>query len=476
MADQVTDGAGLSVDFSLPEIGGLAVAALLLVGCLAGPTLPGISAAVQRVLAVFLIALVLWLTEPVPYVVSSVLSVTLLFALGVVDSFAAAASGYASRLVFFLLLLLLLSNCISSVGLDRRVAQRLLAGDHTPRQTHRSLAAHILLLAVLVPSAMARAVTFIPIVKRLVDAYGLADGSGFERGGFLLLGHVNPIASMALMTGGGMALVTSGILATSVRPLSWVEWAVLMVPPTVALYALTAAAAGLLNGVDAESTVDPGASGIADASTDGELTREQGLVAAVMAGTVLAWVVGSFAGLPEILPAVAAVTVLALPGVDVIDADDVKGLSWGVLFLIGATLSILDALEATRTIALVVDLLARFVPFEAFSHWQLVGLLLGFAVAVRVLFSTGSAAIVVILPIVLRFAETFGVTRLYLGLAVLLVVGSTTILPFNTTAVLVSLDRGPLTNRDVTLFGLVTMGLSLVVVALSWLFYWPLVA
>nr|WP_253805956.1 SLC13 family permease [Haloferax sp. Q22] len=430
----------------------------------------------QYALSVFVVALLLWLTKPVPYAISSLACVSLLYALGVVDSFEAAVSGFTSSLVYFLLVLLLLGNAVRSVGLDTRLANRLLSPDSTPRGAFRSIARNVLVLALFMPSAMARAVAFIPIVEEVTEEFDLPSGSGFERASFLLLGHINPIASMALMTGGGMALVTSGILATSVRPLSWVEWAVLMIPPTVVLYALAAAAAGLFNAVDADSTVDPGKPGIADAPSDGELTREQRFVAVVMAGTVLAWVVGSFVGLPEIFPAVVAVTVLALPGVDVIDTDDVKGLSWGVLFLIGATLSILDALEATQTIALVVDLLAQFVPFGAFSHWQLVGLLLGFAVAVRVLFSTGSAAIVVILPIVLRFAETFGVTRLYLGLAVLLVVGSTTILPFNTTAVLVSLDRGPLTNRDVTLFGFVTMGLSLVVVTLSWLFYWPLVA
>jgi len=483
MADQVTDGAGLSVDFSLPEIGGLAVAALLLVGCLAGPTLPGISAAVQRVLAVFLIALVLWLTEPVPYVVSSVLSVTLLFALGVVDSFAAAASGYASRLVFFLLLLLLLSNCISSVGLDRRVAQRLLAGDHTPRQTHRSLAAHILLLAVLVPSAMARAVTFIPIVKRLVDAYGLADGSGFERGAFLLLGHVNPIASMALMTGGGMALVTSEIINATEQSVTWVEWVVLMLPPTVVLYGLASLSAAAFSAVDGETTIGSDATVPrdvepveADTDTPGGLTREQRVVAGVMGGTVIAWIAGSFVGVPTVLPAAVAVFVLALPGLDIIDTGDLREVSWGIIFLIGAMLSILDVMDSTGTLAYIVDGLTRAVPFAALSHWQMVGILLALAVGIRVLFSTGSAAIVVALPIVLEFGNAFGVAPVPLALSVLLVVGSTTVLPFNTTAVLVSMDRGPLSHRDVLTFGLVTMGLSLVVAAASWLVYWPVVS
>lgn len=45
----------------------------------------------------------------------------------------------------------------------------------------------------------------------------------------------------------------------------------------------------------------------------------------------------------------------------------------------------------------------------------------------------------------------------------LLVVGSTTLLPFNTTAVLVSIDRGPLSHRDVAAFGLVTVPLAALV-------------
>lgn len=486
MGDRVTDRAGVSVDFSLPEVTGLAVATLLLVGSLTGPTPPGMSAAVQRVLAVFLIALVLWLTEPVPYVVSSVLSVTLLFALGVVDSFSAAASGYASRLVFFLLLLLLLSNCISSVGLDRRVAQRLLAGEHTPRQTHRSLAAHILLLAVFVPSAMARAVTFIPIVKQLVDAYGLADGSGFERGAFLLLGHVNPIASMALMTGGGMALVTSEIINATEQSVTWVEWAVLMLPPTVALYGLASLGTAVFTAVDGETTIGPdetepgtaasAQSAEAEPDPPGGLSREQRLVAGVMGATVLAWIVGSFVGIPTVVPAAAAVFVLSLPGIAIIDSEDLRDVSWGIVFLIGAMLSILDVMESTGTLAYIVDALTRAIPFAALSHWQVVGVLLALAVGIRVLFSTGSAAIVVALPIVLEFGNAFGVAPVPLALSVLLVVGSTTVLPFNTTAVLVSMDRGPLSHRDVLTFGLVTMAVSLGVAAASWLVYWPVVS
>ncbi|UHQ98618.1 anion permease (plasmid) [Natrinema zhouii] len=477
MGDRFGMRTGLeTVLLSRQSLGLLTATAVLVAGATVTPP-AALTVEGQRTLAVFLSTLVLWLTRPVPYVVSSILSVTLLFVLGTVSSFSAATTGFTSTLVFFLLLLLLLGDATTSVGLDRQLAKQLLTADSTPRRALHSVAGSVLALALVMPSAMARAITFIPIVKRLTAAFEPEADNGFESAAFLILGHVNPIASMALMTGGGMALVTSEIVATSVQPITWVDWAVLMLPPTILLYTVAALCAGLFAMDDEEMT--SGTKNNARLEPDGNgttsLTREQRLVGIVLSGAVISWIVGSFVGLPTVLPAVAAVVVLSLPSVGIITAEDIADVSWGIIFLIGAMLSILDVMEETGSITAVIDVLTRWIPFAALAHWQIVVVLIAIAVGIRVMFSTGSAAIVVALPIVLEFASVFGIDRLFLALAVLLVVGSTTILPFNTTAVLVSMDRGPLSHRDVASFGLVTMGLSLGVAAVSWLVYWPLV-
>ncbi|KOX92678.1 sodium:sulfate symporter [Haloarcula rubripromontorii] len=467
-----------------PQAVGLGVSSLILLTGLFSKPPAGLSIAGQRAIMVFLVALVLWLTRPVPYIVSSILSVTLLYALGVVESFAVATTGYASSLIFFLLALLLLGNAIADVDLDRQVAQQLLRAETTPQRTLQSIAGSILGLALVMPSAMARAVTFIPIVEQIASEFNYADGSDFEQAAFLILGHVNPIASMALMTGGGMALVTSEIINSTVRSISWVDWALLMVPPTVLLYVLATVAAIIFTTIgearqqnhEAAKTTDSQSEGggIA-AETTQSLSREQWIVAAVTGGAVVSWIIGSFIGIPTVLPAVVAVTVLALPRIEVITATDAADVSWGIIFLIGAMLSILDAMQTTGAIQYIVDLLTVLVPFGVLAQWQIIGVLLAIAVGVRVLFSTGSAAIVVALPIVLEFGGEFGINQLYLALAVLLVVGSTTLLPFNTTAVLVSMDHGPLSHRNVATFGTVMMVLSVIVAAGTWLIYWPLV-
>lgn len=456
-------------DGRLQALGAVAALVVLTTGVLV-PSPSGVDTAVQRVFAILGFTILLWLARPVPYAVSSVLGVSLLFALGVVDSFEAAVSGYASTLVFFLFVLMLLGGAVSTVGLDERIANRLLAARAAPRRTLRSLSGSLLATAFFMPSGAARVVTFIPIVRRIVDAYGLERGGGFDRSAFLVLGHINPIASMALMTGGGLSIVGSELIRAAGRPVTWVEWAVLMIPPTVAIYALSALTAERLYDIE-EGDATAGEPSMATEP----LTRDQMVVAGVMVATIIAWIVGSFVGVPAIIPAVVAVAVLALPGVGVVDSDDVRGVSWGIIFLIGAMFSILDAMEASGALELIVDVMAKLVPFGALPPTATVATLLAMAVVLRALFSSGPGALIVALPIVLAFGEAFGVNTLYLGLSTTLLIGSTTVVPFNNAIVLIAYNAGPLSNREVFGFGMVTMAFAAIVSAAAWLLYWPIV-
>lgn len=135
----------------------------------------------------------------------------------------------------------------------------------------------------------------------------------------------------------------------------------------------------------------------------------------------------------------------------------------------------MDALESTGALSYLTRTATTALPFASLTHWRVVGLLLVLTAFVRLFFSTGSAALMVTLPLAFEFGGRFGVDRLYLGLGLLPVVGSTSLLPFNATTTLVAFDRGPLSNRTVFSFGLVTMTYALLVTALAWVLYWPLV-
>ena len=461
--------------------GGALLAVLVLIAGVVVPPVAGLEPDMQLVLAVFLFTIVLWVTKPVPFTVSSVLAMSLLFALGIAETFDEAVSGFASELVFFLFLLILLGNTIAKTGLDERAAHRMLSSTSTPRGSVRSLSTTVFGMSFFMPSAVARTVTFVPLVRRIAEAYELRERSNFEKASFFVLGHVNPIASMALMTGGGMAIITSEVIRTSVRSITWVEWAIYMIPPVAVLYALSAISATWLHPVNDDRTVGDADGGdrLSESANDHRerdpLSRDERIVAWVMVGTVAAWIVGSFIGIPTILPAVVAVVVLSLPGIRLVTADDVRSMNWGILFVIGAMFSILEVMETTGTLDFVIENVTVVIPFEAMSLWQTVGVLLAVAIVMRTFFSTASAAITVVLPVVIQFGAALVVDQLFLAFSILLIIGSTTFLPFNTTAVLISFDQGPLTARDVFTFGCVTMVYALIVIPVAWLFYWPLV-
>jgi sodium-dependent dicarboxylate transporter 2/3/5 len=468
----------------LPQRVGLGVAAVVLVGGTVGPPVGGVDGTVRTVLAVFAATLVLWITKPVPYAVSSVLCVALLHALGTVPTFADAASGFASTLVFFFVVLLLVGRSVANVDLDDWVAARLVAARDTPRRSVRRLSVMVLLLAFVLPSGLARGVTFMPIIDRINASFGAPADSQFRRLAYYVIGHLNPVASLALMTGGSMAVATAELVNASVRPLTWVEWALYMAPPTVLLFACCTVLGARYYDVPGEVPAGAGlgAEPDSDADVDSEgddptlqaLDRDQRLVLGGLGGAIVMWVVGSFVGIPTLVPAVLIVVLFSLPGVGVLDATDVRAINWGIVFLVGAMLSLLDVMRTVGAFDLVVEAFGVVVPPGA-PDAVVVAAVFAVAVLVRGTFSSVSASFVVLFPVVLEGLSTTGVTPLYVSFGLTTILMAATFLPFNNPAVLVAYDRGPLDATDVFRLGLLTLAVAVVVVVLGWTVYWPFV-
>ncbi len=471
------------------SVGLFLAVALVAAGSLLSP--PWIDPDVRLVLAVFLATVILWITKPVPYAVSSLLAVVALYAIGPAETFPQAASGFASNLVVFMVLLLLIGKSVASVGLDGWIAGRLVSASNTPRESVPRISGAILLLAFVLPSGVARTVTFTPIIDAIGEGFGVEDDGGFNRLLYYVIGHLNPIASMALMTGGGMAIATAEMISTGVRPITWVEWALYMTPPVVVLFVLLTVVGTVLYDVDDHSLVDGarlGTDGGADARSGAvgadpteleaagspPLDREQRIVVATLFVAIALWVVGSVLGIPTIVPAALVVAVFALPGVGIVTAESFGEISWGIVFLIGAMLSILEVMEAVDAFDPVVGALAVGLPMGAPTAVT-VGILLSAAVVVRVAFSSVSASFIVLFPIVLEFGRLLGVESLYLAFALAMVLMTATALPFNNPTVLIAYERGPLTVREVFALGMVTLAAGFLVAGVSWAVYWPAV-
>ena len=456
---------------------GLLIAVLMLPGVMFLFPLDIASRDVQMVLGVFLTTIVLWITKPVPYTVSSLLSVILLYAFNLVPTFEDAVSGYASNLVFFMIILLVVGESISKVELDKWIANFLVSSTTTPKGSVRRLSSTMLLLALIMPSGTARTVAFMPIIDQTNAVYSLEEDSQFRRLAYYVVGHLNPVGSLTLMTGGGASITIAGLIDSLVQPITWVEWLVYMGPPILLIFVLGVTCVSLVYDVDddlhAAQDMRP-ANNESQESKTAPLTREQKFVIGTLIGAIVFWVLGSFVGIPTIIPAMVVVVAFSLPRIEVITASEIRSINWGIIFLLGTMLSLLDAMRAMGAFDLIINLLTSVLPMEASQPVILVILFVA-AILVRGVFSSIGAAYIILFPILLEFVLLIGANPLYFALALPIVLMSTTFLPFNIPTVLISYERGPLDIREVFFLGLLTMVLGGGIAVLSWGFYWPLV-
>jgi sodium-dependent dicarboxylate transporter 2/3/5 len=215
------------------------------------------------------------------------------------------------------------------------------------------------------------------------------------------------LGGMATVMGAGSNAVAAGFLA-EIQPFTFVDWMVYGVPALLFLFPVTWFLLLRLIKVDVDQI---------DVETVrrqlqemGSMSRAERELSIVMVVTIILWVGGSFLepalGLPTTLltpamVAIMAVSYLAIRGI--INWEDVKGVSWGIFFMIGAGLALGAALTRTGATDWVAELIS---PLVSGPPLLVTLLLLVFisALLTNVMNNTTIAAVFV--PIVISIALT----------------------------------------------------------------------
>lgn len=190
-------------------IGTLTIAAVLI---LLWDAPPELGPAGQRTLAIFVIALGLWVSKALPLMVTSMLAIILFPIFGVCEA-KVAFSRFGNPAVFFILGSFILSAGLTEVGLARRLALRLIrATGHSPAALVSGVFCFGLLASCFV-SEHAVAALELPIVHELVRAVDRdRGGRRFARAMFLAMAWGCIIGGVTTFLGGARAPLALGIL------------------------------------------------------------------------------------------------------------------------------------------------------------------------------------------------------------------------------------------------------------------------
>jgi sodium-dependent dicarboxylate transporter 2/3/5 len=320
------------------------------------PLPPGLSAEGERALALFVFTAGILALEPVPLPIAALMVPVMQIALGIADvkdSFAP----FSSPVVFLILGSLFLGEAISqrlalwAIARSGGQVSRLLLGLMSIAAALSLWVINTATAAILIPvaAAIARHVPDPARGRRLLVLLimGIAVAASVGGMGSIMGAAPNAVASDWLSRIGPWTFfdwMKIGLPAVVLLlPLSW--WLLLRIVPT-----------GIVQ-LDLEAVK-------AEMAESKQLSRQEVEILIIMGISATLWVMGSYLetalSMPETLLSSAVVAVGAVFVMSIrfiIDWDDLKGVSWGIFFIIGAGLSLGEALVGDWPPAAIIALL-----------------------------------------------------------------------------------------------------------------------
>jgi sodium-dependent dicarboxylate transporter 2/3/5 len=380
------------------------VAVTLLV--LAIPTPAGLSEAGKRALAAFAFTGTIFALQPVPLPFAGLMVPVVLVALGLADS-NQAFEPLARPIIILILGSLFIAEALRKNGITRRLALSVIVASHGNVNT---LLLGLMGIAAIMSMWMentATAAVLIPVAITISNQ--VPDKESARRLLVLLvlgIAYAASIGGMATLTGSASNAVASEFLS-AIRVWTFLDWMKYGVPSLLVVFPATYWVLLKMNPVKVKNLE----LGIARKELDGlgKLRRVEREILTVMALTISLWIGGasieSVLGLPVTFmsPAVVGIVAVAYMSLrNIIEWEDVKGVSWGMFFAISAGLALGEALSRSGATVWLTNLVS---PIIGGSNFLLSLVFVVFASALLTNVVNNATVVAVFAPIMIEIAR-----------------------------------------------------------------------
>jgi sodium-dependent dicarboxylate transporter 2/3/5 len=423
--------------------------------------IPGLEPAGQRMLAIFLLAIVLWVTEAIPLVATAVgvilLEVLLLSDQAVIDAGEAALpaatffAALADPVIILFLGGFLIADGAAKYGLDRTLAAVLLRPfTGTARRTVLGLMLITALLSMFVSNTATTATMFAVVLPVLA-----ALPPGKARTGIALSIPVAAnVGGIGTPVGSPPNAIALGALTARGEGVSFLGWMLLAMPLVILVLA---AAWWILTRryVAADLTID------LDLSARPVRSRRATTFSVVAAATILLWLTEPLHGIAS--STVGFVPVVALLATRVVDGDDLRSLQWPVLWLVGGGIALGVGIGASGLDAWLVGLVA----WDALPLTLLLFVLAVVGLGLSTVISNSATANLLI-PLAISLAVTLPIDATAIGVLVALSCSLAMALPISTPPNAIAYATGEVPQPEMVSTGLAigVVGLALLAFAL----------
>lgn len=334
----------------------LAFAALLLIILM--PHQQGLSQAGQNTLAVFVFAFILWVTQAVNMVVSSIMIFVVMAVLKIGDT-ASILSGFSSKSPITMLGAFLIAAGVSESGLANRIAYKILQRFHSRNEMiFASFIVISFILTPFLPAAAGRAALLLPLATGILGVLGakegsnsakmlLAGGIGFSQGMssnlFITGMSTNLLALDLIQKGTGVTITYSHWLLAGL-PLS-------ILPPVFVylVYRWIYPPEKPEVGGDLTQYIEQ------ELKALGPITRNEKVTIVILALALFFWVTGLF-GFSGWVVAVTAGALFQMPGIEITTWRKAKDfVPWQIFILFAVAISLGNFLFKTKSVNWLTD-------------------------------------------------------------------------------------------------------------------------
>ena len=435
--------------------GALAFAAPLVLG------VPGLAPDGERMLAIFLLAIVLWVTEAIPLVATAVLVILLQVlllsdqAIVATDEAALPAASYFATLADPVIMLFLggflIAQGAAKFDLDRNLAAVLLRPfAASARRTVLGLMAITALLSMFVSNTATTATMFAVVVPVLA---ALPPGTA-RTGVALSIPVAANVGGIGTPVGSPPNAIALGALSARGEGVSFVGWMALAVPLlvvvlVVAWWVLTR------RYVPADASLE------LDLRSRFDTSPAAVVFYVIAGGTVLLWLTEPFHGIAS--TTVGFLPVVALLATQVMSGDDLRSIQWPVLWLVAGGIALGVGIGSTGVDVWLLELIA----WDLLPQLVLVGLLVLTALAFSTVISSSAAANLLI-PLSLGIAGGIAVDTTLIGVVVAIGCSLAMALPISTPPNAIAYATGEVPTTALASTGLIVgvVGAGLLVLAM----------
>ncbi len=431
-----------------------------------------------RTLAVFVAALVLWVTEAVPLVVTGVGVFAALVACGY-DLPKELPAGvpkmnpelvsdwFGDRVIAFLAGIFLIAGALSASHVVDHVALRALSTvATTPRRLRQGVFWTAFLASMLMAEHAVTAMLF-PVIVRIRDALGRPrQSSRYVAGLFLGLAWGATIGGIITYLGGARIALAMGILAAKGHETpGFVELMLHSLPIAIPFGIIAAIILEIAFPIDIGS-IDAAREALAQRRRElGRFGVRQILVSLILVLTVAAW---AWTGVGYLAPVALASAALLL-GSGLIRWSEIQhDVPWDLLIMEAGALALAAALEATGA--------AKWGAGHAFallgSEPMVVIAVITIATIILTEMFSNPAVVTLLVPLLIVNAPALGMDPLHLTLAVALPCGLSFVLPLGSPPLAIAFSSGEYRVRTVMFWGVVLDLIAVPLVVMAYRFFW----